>query len=622
LSSPRVTVIVPVHDTKSYLDRCFGSVWSQTLGRDAIQVIAVDDGSTDGSGAWLDHLVAERPEVTVFHEPASGGPGKPRNTGMAHARGDYLFFLDSDDYLGPEALERMVAMADQHGSDVVYGRIVGVGGRDAPVQFRVSQPKADLFNSPVYWTLAPYKLFRRALVERLGLWFSEGRMIGEDQPFSAHALLHAGTISIVADHDCYFLEGRGDGTNATLQVIDWPEQFHYVEQSLFGLIAEHVPAGPDRSKLLHRHFYGEVLTAFGPQFLELDTAGRTAMAEAARGLVDRWLNDAILAALPPRHRLRATCIRRGRLDDLVEIVRAEDGLGPPIVEKGRAYAAYPFFRDPQRGFPDALYDITSKLVIEHTLTEVSWNGSVLSVGGTAGIRDVDTAGQRIEVVLRHAGHEIRFADSDGRFAADIDLATAADGKPVPPGLWGVDAEVTSQGITKRTVLGMHRADSVDTVTRQRLLDFGDAGPTVVTTYYAGPYKNLTFDVGETRHTLGHAVRTEVTWPEPGRRAQVTATFDLPGLPAKARPRLLLRQDEQTLTPRTKVSRTGDSVTVTATVSHPPGGTWFVVLAVTGGLETYLTGENDRRLKPRFRRPLTRSERVRRRLGSIRRRLPL
>lgn len=128
----RISVIVPVHNTERYLERCFGSVAGQSLPQDLIEVIAVDDGSSDGSGAWLDAWARTHDNVRVIHQPPSGGAGRPRNVGIEQAKGDFLFFLDSDDYLGVEAMERLLRMADEQDSDIVYGRIVGIGGRPAP----------------------------------------------------------------------------------------------------------------------------------------------------------------------------------------------------------------------------------------------------------------------------------------------------------------------------------------------------------------------------------------------------------------------------------------------------------------------------------------------------------
>src|SRR5688572_27634185 len=122
---PTVSVVVPVWNVVPWLDQCLASVEQQTLGTRDLELIAVDDGSTDGSGDMLDAFARDRPWVTVVHQANSGGPGAPRNVGMDLARGRYLFFLDADDYLGDEALERLVAMAERNQSDIVLGRVVG-----------------------------------------------------------------------------------------------------------------------------------------------------------------------------------------------------------------------------------------------------------------------------------------------------------------------------------------------------------------------------------------------------------------------------------------------------------------------------------------------------------------
>ena len=95
-----VSVIVPVYNVEAYLRECLDSVVGQTLEFDRIELIAIDDGSTDGSGRMLDAYAA-RCAMTVRHEPNSGGAGRPRNVGLDLATGQYVFFLDADDYWGP-----------------------------------------------------------------------------------------------------------------------------------------------------------------------------------------------------------------------------------------------------------------------------------------------------------------------------------------------------------------------------------------------------------------------------------------------------------------------------------------------------------------------------------------
>jgi glycosyltransferase involved in cell wall biosynthesis len=132
VTQPDVSVIIGAYEAMPYLVECLASVEAQTIGPERIEVIAVDDGSTDGTGECLEEFADRAPmQVTVVRQENSGGPSGPRNVGLGKAAGRYVFFLDADDRLGPEALERMVAMADRAGTDVVLGRVEGVN-RSAP----------------------------------------------------------------------------------------------------------------------------------------------------------------------------------------------------------------------------------------------------------------------------------------------------------------------------------------------------------------------------------------------------------------------------------------------------------------------------------------------------------
>lgn len=99
----KVSVIIPVYNSGQYLQTCLESVISQTL-RD-IQIICVDDGSVDSSSQILERFAAVDPRITVLHQTNSGA-GAARNFGLQVARGEYLSFLDADDFCEPDMLER------------------------------------------------------------------------------------------------------------------------------------------------------------------------------------------------------------------------------------------------------------------------------------------------------------------------------------------------------------------------------------------------------------------------------------------------------------------------------------------------------------------------------------
>src|SRR3954454_12673271 len=123
----KVSVVIPVYNTRRYLAECLDSVLAQDLPPEEFEIVAVDDGSTDGSGELLDRYAAQHSNLRVIHQDNSGWPGRPRNVGRDASAGSYVFFADSDDCLGPEALRRMWDFAVAHRSDVVVPKVVPLG---------------------------------------------------------------------------------------------------------------------------------------------------------------------------------------------------------------------------------------------------------------------------------------------------------------------------------------------------------------------------------------------------------------------------------------------------------------------------------------------------------------
>ena len=103
---PAASVVVPVYNKASHLKACFDCLERQTISKGDLEVLLVDDGSTDESLALCEAFAAERPWVRVIAQP-NAGVSEARNTGIRVARGRYLFFLDPDDSLSPETLENV-----------------------------------------------------------------------------------------------------------------------------------------------------------------------------------------------------------------------------------------------------------------------------------------------------------------------------------------------------------------------------------------------------------------------------------------------------------------------------------------------------------------------------------
>ena len=103
--TPLLTVIVPVYNIMEYLPRCVRSITAQTYRH--LEILLVDDGSTDGTGELCDRLAEEDGRIQVYHKE-NGGSSSARNLGLSHAHGDYVGFVDSDDYIEPGMYERLL----------------------------------------------------------------------------------------------------------------------------------------------------------------------------------------------------------------------------------------------------------------------------------------------------------------------------------------------------------------------------------------------------------------------------------------------------------------------------------------------------------------------------------
>ncbi|GCB46687.1 glycosyltransferase family A protein [Streptomyces sp. NL15-2K] len=533
MADPTVSVIIAAYNAMPYVTRCITSVAEQSIGQDALQVIVVDDGSTDGTAKELDRLSEVHPGLlTVSHQENSGGPSDPRNKGLDQARGEFVFFLDADDYLGPQALERMVAMAEENGTDIVLGKMIGVGGRGAPKSmFQRDQPKTDVFASRVYWTLNPMKLFRRELLERLGLRFPTDLSIGEDQLFVGPAYFHASGISVLADYDCLYWVEREDSGNITLRNGGTEPRLTFLPR-VIDMVLENVPPGPGRDHLAHRHLTVEVQQLLDYLPHESRATQEKALDRLAEIIAPLW-HEGMNERLSAMSRLRLHLIRHRMLDEVLELIRFEEDperlqAAPLLCDNGRAYARYPFLRDPAHAVPDSCYDVTDQLGVRHHITRAELRGTALRLAGHAHLHRVETHDVTTELVLRErdSGTEYRLpvthtatpglgADEDGGrfryenagFEAEVDITTAADGRPLVDGLWDISLAVGAQSVSREARVGSKRSDAVSPAARTRVVAT-PGGLRAVTLYTTKPYGNFTLYLGEKKHKVARRLAVD------------------------------------------------------------------------------------------------------------------
>ena len=108
---PKLTVMIPVYNVENYLKKCLDSVIYPEL--DDYEIVLVNDGSTDKSGEICDEYAQRFPALIRVITTPNGGLGKARDVGIDAARGEYILFLDSDDYLAPGAVPEMMALLEK-----------------------------------------------------------------------------------------------------------------------------------------------------------------------------------------------------------------------------------------------------------------------------------------------------------------------------------------------------------------------------------------------------------------------------------------------------------------------------------------------------------------------------
>jgi glycosyltransferase involved in cell wall biosynthesis len=338
----KVTVIVPVYNPGRHLERCVDSVLRQSLPETDYETIFVDDGSTDESPARLDALATTHPNIRVIHQENSGWPGKPRNVGIDAARGEYVFFLDHDDALGPEALERLHDFATRNGSDVVIGKMVG-HGRWVPAQlFARTRDRVTLWDAPIVEYLTPHKLFRRAFLADNGLRFPEGRRRLEDHVFVLEAYFAASVISVLADPVCYHFYQRPDYGGASTGLTDPDAYYGYVREVL-DIVEAHTEPGSQRDALLQRFARIQMLNRLrGPRFLGHPARYRASLFAAIQSVVEDHFAPSVDELLAPFQRTQMALVRAGRLDLVVEAAKWEQRLAVALRSASERSPSGPF----------------------------------------------------------------------------------------------------------------------------------------------------------------------------------------------------------------------------------------------------------------------------------------
>ncbi|CCK25397.1 cell wall biosynthesis glycosyltransferase [Streptomyces davaonensis JCM 4913] len=575
----KVSVIVPVYNPGAYIEDCVSSLLRQSLPADEYELIFVDDGSTDDTPARLDELAAEDPRVTVVHQENSGWSGKPRNVGITAARGEYVMFVDNDDHLGDEALERMYDYGVAHDADVVVGKMAGQG-RGVPVElFRRNHPRATVESAPLIDSLTPHKMFRRAFLDRIGLRFPEGRRRLEDHVFVTEAFLRAENVSVLSDYVCYYHVRRDDAANAGFQRFDPVGYFKNLREAL-DVVERYTEPGPLRDRLFRRWLRVEMVERMrGKRLLAMPADYRKEMFREIHAVVVERFGPGVASGLQPTQQVVAALIAADRYADVEAFAEWEAGVVLKAVPEGLEWQdgalRVSFAAEVHSGGAPLTFSATGggdplKAPPKDVTEAISWVGAdTVSRFGSARadllLRQRASAAQYFQPV--QFTRETVPTEERGKFrlvlraTATIDPAHAAGDAVLAGGLWDTVVRVKLGGWTKECRL------TPAPRTERPTAPAGVVAGRVVLPYWTARHASLALDVDRASRSLGL-----------GRVAleEVTVTHDRLSAPVP----LYVPDDTEVLL---RLTARGKSLDTAATLSPAPGGSGALLSAALPAL---------------------------------------
>ena len=219
-----ISIIVPIYNVEPYLRRCVDSLLKQSYAD--FELILVDDGSPDNCGAICDEYAAMDDRVCVIHKP-NGGLSDARNAGLKIAQGAYIAFVDSDDWVTPDYLERMLTALVETGADICECDLLRTGGEEnlpaieqrTPVVFSTADAMAQLIHDGAFHQHVWNKLYRRDVIA--DILFPKGKT-NEDEFWTYQVFGNAAKVVKISDVLYFYFQRPGSimGETYSLKRLD------------------------------------------------------------------------------------------------------------------------------------------------------------------------------------------------------------------------------------------------------------------------------------------------------------------------------------------------------------------------------------------------------------------
>ncbi|WP_462405896.1 CDP-glycerol glycerophosphotransferase family protein [Gracilibacillus sp. Marseille-QA3620] len=431
----KLSVIVPIYNVESYLEECLDSLANQSL--NGIEVIMVNDGSTDSSGEIM-HEYAKRYSNFYAYDKENGGLGQARNFGVPFASGEYIAFVDSDDYLPEDAYKKLYNTIKETGSDIAIGNVIRYNStKQFPSVlhkrvFKDTVLKAHISRNPelIYDTTAWNKVFKTSFWKENNFQFPEG-MLYEDLPVTIPAHFKAKSVDIISDV-VYHWRARDVGDQSITQqrtnLVNLTDRLKAIR-----MVDEHFRKNNiDESLKIDKDFKN----------LEIDLLVYLNQLDSADDeYIDVYLKEVssylkgvsklALQKLNAIDRMKYYFVEKQDKEKLLELLHFQKYQlrYKKIIKEGtNYYGDYPY----KEIVPKELLLLNDELLVKKKIESVQWQGSVLNIKGYAYIKDIDIKKAKDiqlkaffvnemtgeEVEIRHIKQQRR-PDITFRFGVDI-----------------------------------------------------------------------------------------------------------------------------------------------------------------------------------------------------------
>lgn len=334
-NTPMLSIIIPVYNVETYLTKCLDSILAQDF--TDYEVILVDDGSTDSSGAICDRYVSEHSSFWCIHKP-NGGHTSARKCGFEACHGQYVAFVDSDDWLAPDMYGKMCQAIHNTRADIVlcsHTAVMPKGEEVCEISFASGFYDKNRLEKEIYpfmlysgtfykYGISPNlwnKLFRRELLGKHLIHVPNDVIVGEDTLTSYSYILEASSAYIINEPLYYYRSNADSVSHRAMPVVRLSEN-HKLFQALYDVID--VSVYPYMDKQLYYYFVYQSLLTFIPVFQNMkSTSGefkKNFLGECNFRLIRKAFTHIPIREITGIHnKLYAICIRH-RLPGLFRLM--------------------------------------------------------------------------------------------------------------------------------------------------------------------------------------------------------------------------------------------------------------------------------------------------------------